>query len=63
MRDAIQLQFRGIGNLYIANQEFIRTHERGADKAAALVRVYRELLAGRDAPARAAAVSRRSRGS
>lgn len=47
----------------VANQEFIRTRERGADKAAALVRVYRELLAGRDVPTRAAAVSRRSRGS
>lgn len=43
------------------NQEFIRLHESGADKVAALEQIYRELAAGRTRPARADAVSRGSR--
>jgi len=46
----------------LANQAFIRAHERGADKAAALEQIYRELAAGHAAPARAAVVRRGSRG-
>ena len=46
----------------LANQAFIRAHERGADKAAALEQIYRELAAGHAVPARAAVVRRGSRG-
>ncbi len=48
----------------LANQEFIRAHERGADKVATLEQTYRELRVCPGRPGvRRAAVSRGSRGS